>query len=202
MKTLKEIYNDFALTYEKNRGIFDMSEIIENFYKNIKVSNGKVLDLGCGAGEPFAKFFIDRNFEVTGVDFSEKMLELAKKYVPKMNTILSDITEINFPSESFDIITSIYSLFHLTNENQLKILKNTYKWLKKDSFMLFTYATKEYTGKMEFEGYKEFMGKKLFYAHKTPDFLKNFLKNIGFNIISFDYKTIADETFLWITVKK
>ena len=85
--TLREIYNGFAETYEDNRGFFDMTEVFDSFYKRLDVEKGRLLDLGCGAGEPFARFFIDRGWTVIGVDFSEQMLELASKYVPKMQTI-------------------------------------------------------------------------------------------------------------------
>jgi hypothetical protein len=59
---LREIYDGFAGTYEENRGLFDMKEVLNPFYECLKVEKGKLLDLGCGAGEPFARFFINRGF--------------------------------------------------------------------------------------------------------------------------------------------
>lgn len=55
---LREIYDKFARTYEENRGPFDMSEVLSSFYSRLNIKRGRLLDLGCGAGEPFAKFFI------------------------------------------------------------------------------------------------------------------------------------------------
>ena len=94
--TLREIYDQFAETYEKNRGLFDMSEVLDSFCAKLEVEEGKLLDLGCGSGEPVARYFIDRNWSAVGIDFSEKMIELASKYVPGMQTINSDIREVDF----------------------------------------------------------------------------------------------------------
>ncbi len=199
---LQNIYNKFASTYEENRVVFDMTEIINDFYNNLFFKEGELLDLACGAGEPFAKFFIDNNWQVTGVDFSKKMLEMANKFVPKMQTMYNDVTKVEFKSNKFNAITMIYSLFHLKNEEQFKLLNKIYNWLIPNGSILFTYATKEYTGFDEFEDYKEFLGENLFYAHKTPKSLEKELKHIGFKNISFIYRNIAGETFLWVTAQK
>lgn len=200
--SLQEIYDKFAATYEKSRGLFDMSEILNSFYGCLKVKKGRLLDMGCGAGEPFARFFIDHGWRVTGVDFSGQMLSLAAKYVPEMKTICADMREVEFTPDNFEAITAIYSLFHIPRNDHAALFKKFYLWLRPRGKMLFTYATKEYTGSDEFDGYKEFLGQELYYSHKTPDELYADLENTGFNIDSADYREIGGETFLWVTVSK
>lgn len=200
--TLQEIYDGFAESYEDNRGIFDMTEVLNSFYTRLEVKKGRLLDLGCGAGEPFARFFIDRGWTVTGVDFSERMLQLTDKYVPEMQTIHADMRNIEFEPNQFEAITAIYSLFHIPSNDHASLFDKFYQWLLPKGKALFTYATKEYTGCNEFDGYKEFMGQKLYYSHKSPDKLYADLKNIGFNIESTDYRNIGNEIFLWVTVSK
>ncbi|MBW1670074.1 MAG: class I SAM-dependent methyltransferase [Deltaproteobacteria bacterium] len=200
--TLREIYDGFAETYEENRGLFDMTEVFNSFYARLEVEKGKLLDLGCGVGEPFTRFFIDRGWTVKGVDFSERMLELASKYVPEMQTIHADIREVEFEPGQFEAITAIYSLFHVPSNDHAALFDKFYKWLLPKGKALFTYATKEYTGSNEFDGYKEFMGKKLYYSHKSPDKLYADLERLGFNIESTDYRNIGNEIFLWVAVSK
>ncbi|MCG6859952.1 MAG: methyltransferase domain-containing protein [Chromatiaceae bacterium] len=200
--TLREIYDQFAETYEKNRGLFDMSEVLDSFYAKLEVKEGKLLDLGCGSGEPVARYFIDRNWSAVGIDFSEKMIELASKYVPEMQTINSDIREVDFEPDLFDAIIASYSLFHLPVDNHAELFKKIHRWLRPDGKTLFTYATEEYTGSKEFDGYKTFMGQELYYSHKTPDELYADLESIGFNIESTDYRNIGNEIFLWVTAGK
>lgn len=199
---LKKIYDRFAETYEKNRGLFDMADVIDDFYKRLPDQPGHLLDLGCGAGEPFPAFFIEHGWQVTGVDFSARMLEMANRYQPKMKTILADIREIDLPAKKFDAITSIYCLFHIEREKHEEIFRKIYRWLKPEGMALFTYATREYTGAEIFDGYKEFMGEKLFYSHTTPEFLTSTLRGVGFNIKASQYRKIGGETFLWLTIAK
>lgn len=199
---LRNIYDRFADTYEKNRGLFDMSEVIADFSSRLQGGPGHLLDLGCGAGEPFPAHFIAEGWRVVGVDFSERMLTLARRYHPEMRTIFADIRKVDFPEARFEAVTAIYCLFHVEHEKHAKIFRKIYRWLKPGGLCLFTYATKEYTGAEVFNGYKKFLGEQLFYSHTTPDHLFATLKSIGFTIESAQYRQIGGETFLWMTIAK
>ena len=200
--SLRETYNSFADTYDVNREAFDISEILNLFSSNLESKRGKLLDLGCGAGEPVARYFIDNNWQVTGVDFSERMIELASKYAPKMEAIRGDIREVKFKSNQFDAITASYSLFHIPSELHADLFSKIFEWLKPKGKVLFTYATKEYTGAEVFSGYKKFIDTELYYSHKKPTELFCDLQRIGFNLESQEYHTICNETFLWVTAQK
>lgn len=199
---LQKIYDRFAETYEKNRGLFDMTDVIADFYKRLPGRKGCLLDLGCGAGEPFPAHFIAQGWQVTGVDFSSRMLALARCYQPDMKTIFADIGKVDFPAAQFDAVTAIYCLFHIEYPKHEEIFRKIYHWLKPGGHSLFTYATREYTGAEVFNGYKEFMGEQLFYSHTTPDNLAACLISIGFTIESTQYRRIGGETFLWLTIAK
>ena len=82
-----------------------------------------------------------------------------------------------------------------------RVLGCAVKSLDPQGCLLFTYATKEYTGSDEFEGYKEFSGEQLYYSHKTPQELYKDLMNTGFKILSADYRAIGGETFLRVAAK-
>ena len=200
--TLQEIYDGFADAYEENRGLFDMTDVFEAFYSRLTVETGRVLDMGCGAGEPFSRLFVDRGFTVVGVDFSRRMLELASRYVPQMETIYADMREVKFEPNQFEAIVAIFSLFHVPRHDHRKLFTRFYQWLQPEGKLLFTYATKEYTGKDEFDGYKTFMGQQLYYSHTTPENLYELLEEIGFTIESTDYRNLGNETLLWVTVSK
>jgi ubiquinone/menaquinone biosynthesis C-methylase UbiE len=200
--SLQEIYNNFALSYEENRGHFDMSEVLDTFYSTLDINNGSLLDLGCGSGEPIARYFTDQSWSVVGVDFSQKMIELASKYVPEMQTIHADISKVDFESNLFNAITASYSLFHIPASKHVDLFKKIHQWLLPNGKLLFTYATKEYTGCKEFDGYINFMDQELYYSHKDPDELYIDLESIGFNIDAMDYRNIGNEIFLWVTVSK
>ncbi|MEN8106694.1 MAG: class I SAM-dependent methyltransferase [Pseudomonadota bacterium] len=201
-KSLARIYDEFADTYEESRGIFDMTEVFNAFYQRFDIIKGRVLDLGCGAGEPFAATFINRGWSVTGIDFSQRMLDLAARYVPNMDTIYADMRDIEFEPGQFDAVTMIYALFHVPRDDHAALFRKIFDWLRPNGKVLFTYATQEYTGKLEFDGYKEFLGQELYYSHKSPEKLYIDLERLGFDIEARDYRNISGEVFLWITVSK
>ena len=197
---LCDIYDRFAATYEANRGLFDMTEVLEAFFGLLDIEKGRLLDLGCGAGEPFARFFVDRGWQATGVDFSGKMLEMAARYVPEMTTLRADMRQVEFAAGRFDAITAIYSLFHVPRDDHEALFEKWHHWLRPDGKALFTYATKAYTGSDEFDGYKKFLNEELYYSHKRPEELYADLERVGLGVEAADYRTIGGETFLWVTV--
>ena len=197
-RSLRDIYDDFAETYEANRGQFDMTDLLGPFFAGLGRPKGRLLDLGCGAGEPFPRYFLDRGWEVYGVDFSKKMLHLAAQYAPGMHTICDDMLEVEFAPAQFDALTCIYSLFHVPRARHPELFAKFFRWLRPGGQVLFTYATREYTGVDEFEGEKEFMGQRLFYSHASPETLRAQLDAAGLAVRAFDLRDIGGETFLWV----
>jgi 2-polyprenyl-3-methyl-5-hydroxy-6-metoxy-1,4-benzoquinol methylase len=49
------------------------------------VPAGSVLDLGCWAGDPLARFLIKNGYFVTGIDGSQKIIELMSQKFPGEN---------------------------------------------------------------------------------------------------------------------
>jgi len=119
-----------------------------------------------------------------------------------MKAIFVYITQVNFQSNTFNAITAIYSLFYLPKDRQRDLLERIYFWLKPGGMAFFTYATKEYNGSEVFDGYKKFLGQRLYYSHDSLQALIQLLRNTGFQIEAKEYKTIAEETFLWVTIRK
>ena len=199
---LSQIYDTFAESYDANRDAFDIGSIITGFQSRLKPQPGRLLDLGCGAGVPLAQAFVASGWQVTGVDFSSKMLSLANKNVPQMHTLYTDIRELDVDAEQYDAVTGIYSLFHIPRANHEALFQKVFSWLKPGGLLLFTYATADYTGAETFDGYKEFMGKRLFYSHDKPQVLTGLLEKLRFSIVSSEKHTIGGETFLWVTAEK
>jgi len=199
--TLQKIYDGFAKTYDAGRNQFDMSAVLPPFFDSLGQEKGHLLDLGCGAGIPFPQYFIAHGWSVLGIDFSREMLELAARTVPEMKTECADMDSLQFNPDSFDAITAIYSLFHIPREQHAALFLQFNKWLRPGGRMLFTYATKAYTGEDSFEGTKEFMGQRLFYSHLTPEQMDAALKDAGFTIESAVLREIGGESFLWVTVQ-
>ena len=78
----------------------------------------RALDLCCGTGDiSFA--LAERGANVTGLDFSREMLQVASERNEKYDTrpafIQGDAQQISFPENTFDIVTVGYGLRNLTS---------------------------------------------------------------------------------------
>ena len=83
--------------------------------------NDWALDLCCGTGD-IAFALAQQDAEVTGLDFSEKMLDVAKTRlenaeteIPDLRFIQGDAQELPFPDNSFDAVTMGYGLRNLSS---------------------------------------------------------------------------------------
>lgn len=198
---LRSAYDALAASYDANRGQFAMDEVLRDLMAGLP-TEGDLLDLGCGAGEPVAVSFIQRGWRVTGVDSSPAMLSLAARYCPQMARIEGDMLDVALPAAAFDAVTAIYSLFHCPWTEHPLLFSRIRRWLRPGARLLFTYATREYTGADRFNGYKRFMGQSLFYSHTTPDALLGQLRDAGLSLEQAVRREIGGETFLWVTARR
>jgi len=80
-------------------------------------AGSRVLDLGCGTGLPTALQLADAGFEVTGVDLSGGMVELARKNVPAATFHQLDIADLRpgGPADlgRFDAVAAFFALLML-----------------------------------------------------------------------------------------
>src|SRR6188472_1208841 len=79
-----------------------------------------ILDVGCGSGFPIAAYLIDRGFQVTGVDSSKELLNIAKQKCPAMKTVYGDVRTVNL-DQKFDAIIEWWCLFHVPKEEHEKM---------------------------------------------------------------------------------
>jgi ubiquinone/menaquinone biosynthesis C-methylase UbiE len=75
----------------------------------------RVLDVGCGSGHYLhsLKKRIDPAINYTGVDATEYYVELARKAFPETQFFIGDIFNLDFLSDSFDIVMCNNLLLHL-----------------------------------------------------------------------------------------
>ena len=63
--------------------------------------SAKVVDLGCGSGIPIAKYLIEQGCQLTGVDTSTVMLDMAQQNFPEQIWINADIRQFR-AEQTFD----------------------------------------------------------------------------------------------------
>jgi SAM-dependent methyltransferase len=89
----------------------------------------QVLDVGCGPGLPITKLLVDQGFDVTGLDFAERMIAIARKNVSGARFVCTSITDIQY-SSYFDGIVASYSLLCLDPDSFRRASENIKTALK------------------------------------------------------------------------
>ncbi|PKR76647.1 SAM-dependent methyltransferase [Halalkalibacillus sediminis] len=97
--------------YNRISGVFDVMDhmIREEWRKELlKHAKGKVLEVGVGTGTNLK--YYPSNVEVTGIDFSPKMLQKAREKADDLaisvELIEMDAQQMDFPDNSFDTVVS------------------------------------------------------------------------------------------------
>ena len=162
-----------------------------------------VLDLGCGAGIPATRWLAQR-FTVTGVDFSVRQLELARRNVPGASFLKADMTDLNFAPETFDAVVALHSIIHVPRTEHLALLRNILRWLKPGGAFLATLSVGEWEGEeSDWEGW----GAAMRWSHYDRETNLKMLREAGFEITSAQELTgpgtgDEGETWLWVLARK
>lgn len=144
-----------------------------------RIGRGRdILDLGCGSGEPVAKYFIERGYSVTGVDTSPEMLAMCRERFPEQTWIEGDMRNVELQM-TFDAVIAWDSLFHLSAPDQRLMFSRFAKWMESGGVLLFT------SGAEAGEAIGEIYGEPLYHASLSPNEYRSQLHDHGFSVLSF-----------------
>ncbi|MGH8822025.1 MAG: class I SAM-dependent methyltransferase [Rhodoferax sp.] len=82
--------------------------------------SSSVLDLGCGAGDPIAKYLSECGYSVTGVDSSPAMVSMFQVRLPREQGLVADMRKLSLERD-FNGILAWHSFFHLKHEDQRRM---------------------------------------------------------------------------------
>ena len=131
------VYERQATEYDKRRSkaLFE-ARWLARFTASLKPGD-HVLDLGCGTGDPIARWFMAEGFDVTGVDFSEAMLSIARDRWPDGDWRHADMRDFEL-DQQFDGIIAWNSFFHLTAEEQKACITRMARHLRSGGMLMLT----------------------------------------------------------------
>jgi SAM-dependent methyltransferase len=113
----------------------------------------KVIDLGCGPGM-YTKRLAKKGYNVTGIDFSKRSIEYAKKEAAEEGLDIEYIYQ-NYLGIEYDNVYNIALMIYcdfgvLSYEDSLTLLKKAYNLLKAGGRFIFdVFTPKNYVGKEE-----------------------------------------------------
>lgn len=113
--------------------------LLNNIYKLIHTkNNATILDIGFGTGVLTNKLYND-GYSIYGIDFSSKMIEIAKSKMPNATLIQYDFTNglpQDLNDKKFDYIVSTYAIHHLTDNDKIKFIYELKKHISKTGKIL------------------------------------------------------------------
>lgn len=133
LEAVREDYNLLAKEYTRVRDFIseDIKKLLE--YAN---EGEKILDSGCAFGRLY-KGLEKKNVDYYGIDFSEKLIEIAKRKFPNAKFQTVNALNLPFPDNFFDKVYSISVLHHIPSKNyRLQYLKEIKRVLKPEGLLL------------------------------------------------------------------
>ena len=111
MKVFDNVSNVYDEWYETKLGKHVDSVESECAFSLFKIKKGmRILDIGCGTGN-FSIKLAKKGCRVTGIDLSEKMLDLAREKTARENLLINyysmSVYNIKFPAGHFDAVFSM-----------------------------------------------------------------------------------------------
>lgn len=174
---------DIASLYEEIADWFDASRpktLVEIEYLSLAIKRapkrGMVLDLGCGGGEPIARYFIDLGFRVTGIDTSPKMIGFCKQRFPEETWLVGDMRNLKL-GRRFDIIIAWDSFFHLDHESQRSMFPIFRDHIVDAGVLVFT------SGPKMSEFHSPMRGRDFYHASLDPEAYQDLLASHGFRVL-------------------
>ena len=199
---VRDSYDRIAARYEKFRGPFSEGDELAEFIRQT-MPGGHVLDAGCGTGI-VARFLVDCGFQVTGIDISQSMIEIATQGVPEADFYVGDMGALDFDDGSFDGILSTYAVFHVPRDNHLQLFNGFHRLLKNDGALLFSIGVRP-EGTDGIWVWDELDAVQMYWSYYGPEKTIRLLKTAGFEITSSKEVETQTETEIerhfWILAK-
>jgi SAM-dependent methyltransferase len=179
---MKTSHDDMIGLYERHAREFDRDRSrslqekawLDRFLACVRPS-GTVLDLGCGMGEPIARYIIDAGFRIVGVDSSTSLIDMGRTRFPDSEWLVADMRNLAL-GRRFDGILAWDSFFHLRVEEQHAMFERFAAHALPGAALMFT------SGHSEGEACGSYCGEPLYHASLDPESYERLLETHGFTV--------------------
>lgn len=139
-------------------------------------AGGTVLDIGCGTGEPIARYVIERGYRVVGVDSSPSMIAIASRRLPGQEWVAADMRTLDLGRQA-DGLIAWHSFFHLSPADQRPMFARFAAHAAPGAMLMFTSGTEHG------EAIGEWMGEPLYHASLDTAEYRALLVGNGFDVV-------------------
>jgi SAM-dependent methyltransferase len=185
MMDLKAVADGMHGVYERKATEFDQERAKTLFerswlekFEALLPANASILDVGCGSGEPIARYFIEKGYDLTGVDYAQSMIGLVRERFPEQTWLVADMRDLDL-GRRFDGLLGWHSFFHLTRDEQRAVLPLFSRHLNPGGAMMLT------VGPEEGECGGHVAGEDVYHASLSQAEYRTILDGLNFEILEF-----------------
>ncbi|KAF5239339.1 hypothetical protein FANTH_9998 [Fusarium anthophilum] len=167
----------------------------------------QVLELGCGSGSPFVSTLLARapSVYVHANDLSDVQLGLARQnlapYQDRVDFHPGDMMKLDFAPGSLTAVVALYSIIHLSQEEQREIIRRIGRWLAPGGVFLSTFGTDEASVIID-EKWIDEKGWMFWSGLGKEGVNKALTEEAGLEVLHAVLEEKADDKFFWIISKK
>lgn len=96
-----------------------IQKLVENIERIAKDKKLKLLDVGCGDGVALNLLQKMPNLDLYGIDSSEEALTVAREKNPHAKLTHGNVSHLDYPDETFDIVISSDVIEHIIDSNKM-----------------------------------------------------------------------------------
>lgn len=176
--SVKNSYDLISQKYSATRDTFISLPYLEEYVSHLEPGDA-ILDVGCGAGIPVDDYLVKKGFGVTGIDISDKQIDVARHNVPQALFEVKDMTTFRDYEYCVNGIVSFYAIFHTPREQHANLFKKFATFMPKGGILFVTMGAGDNPGAEE-----EFHSVPLFYSFYPPEKNVQLIESAGFTIIN------------------
>ena len=175
-KQISALYERHANAFDRDRGKRLVERAWFDRFRRVMPGGADVLDLGCGSGEPVARYLIEAGHRVTGVDSSPTLIGLCRSRFPGETWIADDMRNVSL-ARRFGGVVAWNSFFHLTPDDQRAMFAVFRNHAESGAALMFT------SGPRAGEAIGAYQGEPLYHASLDTAEYEALLAAHGFSVV-------------------
>ncbi|MCL5016122.1 MAG: class I SAM-dependent methyltransferase [Patescibacteria group bacterium] len=200
---LRETYNKIAEEWHAQHQQDDWWVKGTDKFVSFLDKDSSVLDVGCGGGTK-SRYLADRGLRVTGIDFAENMIDIARREVPEAEFLAMDLRNVDKLEGKFDGIFMQAVLLHIQRGEAKEVLKNISGKLKNEGYFYVAVKEKKPDGAYEEVKTEEEYGYKYerYFSYFIQSEIESYMKEVGLEIVFSDIKSSGRSRWIQVIGRK
>jgi len=173
--SIADLYERHARSFDRDRSrLLQEKAWLDRLLDHVR-PGGAVLDVGCGMGEPMARYCLEAGRRVVGIDASPSLIAMCRARFPDAEWLVGDMRDLEL-ERRFDGILAWDSLFHLSGSDQRRMFGRFADHAQPGAPLMFT------SGTTEGETIGSYCGEPLYHASLDIAEYERLLATNGFSV--------------------